>query len=33
MFGVPLADYVVMGEFDPRFAPSTAMWRGYAGRW
>jgi hypothetical protein len=30
----PLSDYFAMGGFRPRFASnSTALWRGYVGRW
>jgi hypothetical protein len=30
----PLSDYFAMGGFNPRFASnSTALWRGYVGRW
>ena len=30
----PLSDYFAMGGFNPRFeSNSTALWRGYVGRW
>lgn len=30
----PLSDYFAMGGFNPRFVSnSTALWRGYVGRW
>lgn len=30
----PLCEYFAMGGFNPRFEPeSTALWRGYLGRW
>lgn len=30
----PLSDFFAMGGFNPRFEPtSTALWRGYVGRW
>ncbi len=30
----PLSDFFAMGGFNPRFeSNSTALWRGYVGRW